>query len=332
MTKPQINKYDDIVEKANLIHNNVYQYKGIHIKTTDKRNIYCLKIFCPIHNYDFIQPINAHIGKNTGCPLCGQEKRKLKINNLKIDKNYDSIVQKANVKHNNEYTYGKIFKKLYVNRNYSCIEIFCKIHGKFEQRIQDHIGKGTKCPQCNPLNLNLTQIIKDANLTHNNEYTYGNLVNGKNLTSNRELEIFCKMHGKFLLPPHQHIKYMHGCPYCKSSKGETKIQNVLKLYNIKYTQEYTFEQLKGLNNGKLRFDFYLPDFNTCIEYQGEQHYKPCSFGSSDSTNAMKTFISTIKHDEIKKQYCKNNNIKLIEIPYWDFDDIDEIIKYSLNII
>lgn len=75
------------------------------------------------------------------------------------------------------------------------------------------------------------------------------------------------------------------------------------------------------------FDFYLPDYNTCIEYDGELHYKAVDyFGGDDALSNTKC------RDEIKTQYCKENNIKLIRIPYWEFDNIEEILNRELEVV
>lgn len=104
---------------------------------------------------------------------------------------------------------------------------------------------------------------------------------------------------------------------CLVSKGENKIEKILQDLDIKYEKQKKFEDLIG----KLRplpFDFYLPDYNICIEYQGEQHYKPMRF-----TNSQEKFKERQINDNKKRQYCKANNIILIEIPYWDFDKLDK---------
>ena len=76
----------------------------------------------------------------------------------------------------------------------------------------------------------------------------------------------------------------------------------------------------------LPFDFYLPDYNTCIEYDGIQHFEVVDyFGGLDG------FITTKIRDTIKNEYCKSKNIKLIRIPYWGFDNIENILKKELNI-
>ena len=84
--------------------------------------------------------------------------------------------------------------------------------------------------------------------------------------------------------------------------------------NIKYIREYKFNNCKYIN--ELRFDFYLPDYNICIEYNGKQHYMSIEFfGGIDKLNKQ------IINDKIKVKYCNNNNIQLIVIKY--NEDIEE---------
>ncbi len=82
--------------------------------------------------------------------------------------------------------------------------------------------------------------------------------------------------------------------------------------NIEYEFQKRFENCK--DKRILPFDFYLPRFNTVIEVQGEQHYHPVPFKNENT--AKNNFIKTKEHDKIKKEYCKNNNIELLEIPYY----------------
>ena len=103
---------------------------------------------------------------------------------------------------------------------------------------------------------------------------------------------------------------------CINSKGENKIRNILTILKIDFTQQKTFNDLKY--KYKLRFDFFLPDYNCCIEYNGIQHYKAIEyFGGEKSLKEQK------EKDNLKRQWCKENNIKLIEIPYTDYDKINE---------
>lgn len=60
----------------------------------------------------------------------------------------------------------------------------------------------------------------------------------------------------------------------------------------------------------IHFDFYLPEENICIEFDGEQHFRPIDYFGGENT-----FKLTQKRDKIKNKYCKNNNIKLLRIKY-----------------
>lgn len=110
-----------------------------------------------------------------------------------------------------------------------------------------------------------------------------------------------------------------GCPRCFKSKGEKRILECLDNLCIKSIPQY--KNILCKDKRFLPFDFYLPEYNICIEYQGEFHYQP-----HWNNNGKKYLKITTKHDKIKKEFCEQNNIDLIEIPYWDFDKIDKIIK------
>ena len=117
-----------------------------------------------------------------------------------------------------------------------------------------------------------------------------------------------------------------GCLRSESvSLFEVFIADILRDNLVSYYTEYTFEDCKGVGNKKLRFDFYLPDYNTLIEYDGMQHFKPIEyFGGEKHFNTQK------QNDEIKNQYCESHKINLIRIPYTlSKDEVENII---MNII
>lgn len=111
---------------------------------------------------------------------------------------------------------------------------------------------------------------------------------------------------------------------CLNSKGEITLNLLFQKMNLKYVSQYTFDDLYG-NKEKLRFDYYLPDYNLLIEYQGQQHYSAQTFFGGEEK-----FKQQKKYDNIKKEYCKKHGYKLIEIPYWDYDKLDE--DYIKNIL
>lgn len=119
------------------------------------------------------------------------------------------------------------------------------------------------------------------------------------------------------------LKQNHSCPVCNESKGEKAIREYLENNNIEFEQEYRFENCRNIN--LLPFDFYIPSKNLCIEFDGEQHYRAFEyFGGEES------FILTKIRDEIKNNYCKDNNIKLIRIPYWELDNVDRVLDMKFD--
>lgn len=112
----------------------------------------------------------------------------------------------------------------------------------------------------------------------------------------------------------------YGCPNCVASMGEKLIGHFLNNFGIQYYIEYKFLNCRYIN--PLPFDFYLPDYNLLIEYDGILHYE-------DKFNNPEEFKKTKKRDRIKTKYCKDNNINLLRIPYWEFDNIEKILTDAL---
>lgn len=114
-----------------------------------------------------------------------------------------------------------------------------------------------------------------------------------------------------------------GCPECKMSNGEKRILKYLQDNKIKFNTQYTFEDCKNIFC--LPFDFYLPDYNMCIEYDGEQHFRPVDyFGGEESFKRLQ------RNDHIKTQYCCDNGIGLCRIRY--DQNVDQKLNEYLNIV
>ena len=135
----------------------------------------------------------------------------------------------------------------------------------------------------------------------------------------------------------------NGCPECSSSKGEKECKRVFiskgfietnqndynkfpkidkdnNNNNVYFIPQKTFNNLFGLGNGLLSYDFYIPQYNCLIEYQGQYH------DGTVSNQTQEQFEYQQEHDRRKREYAENNNIKLLEIWYWDFDIIEEILS------
>lgn len=119
-----------------------------------------------------------------------------------------------------------------------------------------------------------------------------------------------------------------GCPICDSTSMELEIGKILTTNNIIYKPQYSFSDCK--DQRALPFDFYLPDYNLLIEYDGQQHYRPVNFGGISDEDALKNFKITQLHDSIKTNYCITHNITLLRIPYWENSNIEQIILDNIK--
>lgn len=109
----------------------------------------------------------------------------------------------------------------------------------------------------------------------------------------------------------------------RKSSGEESIAEILNSMGVSYIREKKFDDCKNIN--QLCFDFYLPDLSILIEYDGELHYKSCDFFGGD-----RTLERIQKLDKIKDDWCKENNIKLIRIPYYKKKNLKKQIELLLN--
>ena len=99
---------------------------------------------------------------------------------------------------------------------------------------------------------------------------------------------------------------------CVHSWNERKITHILKENNINFISQYTFPDLLGINGGHLRFDFAIFEDNKLkhlIEFNGKQHYE------KPKNKWGEKFEDLQINDQIKKDYCKKNNIELRIIKY-----------------
>ena len=114
------------------------------------------------------------------------------------------------------------------------------------------------------------------------------------------------------------------CPKCSKSKLENKTEEFLKNNNINYNTWKTYQDLVGVNNNLLSYDFYLPDYNMLVECQGIQHEQPVNFfGGEEQFKIQK------EHDKRKKEYSKSHNIELLEIWYYEYNNVEEILTSRL---
>ena len=119
--------------------------------------------------------------------------------------------------------------------------------------------------------------------------------------------------------------HTHSCG-CITSTANASINALLNSLKIGFESEYVV----SIDGHNLRFDFYLEEYNLMIEYDGEQHYIPVNFGKWNDTELQQKFEIIQKYDQLKNNYCEDNNIELLRIPYWEKENIEKIINNHLQ--
>lgn len=286
---PQKSTKEMFIRKSINIHGDEYDYSMVNYINNKTK----VKIICKKHGI-FEQRPDNHI-QNQKCPYC--------INN-NIKSTNEEFIRKSIEKYGHILDYSMVD---YVNVN-TKVKFICKKHGVFYQIPNNHLCKKMKIPcyKCSSEDrvLEKKEIILKLNNIHNGFYNYSKFEYFG--YSNKSI-IICPIHGEFTQKVHTHF-LGSGCKKCSSSNGEKMISSILNDININYLKEHKFNDCK--DKIELKFDFYIPQKNICIEYNGLQHYKEINFfGGEVYFNGIK------RRDEIKLKYCKENNIQLIIFKY-----------------
>lgn len=297
---------EKFITKAIIKHGDLYDYSKVkYIKATQKITIICSKC----KNEWETLPHNHLAGR--GCKIC-------QYKNLKQNQpdSIEHFLEKSKQIYGNKFTYLSGYKTTKSKIKLKCTEC----DHIFKRRASSHL-ENYGCPSCqtkkNIQNKPQEIIVFEERCkkVHNKKYEYCGDYKGQKF----KIKIFCKKHqSHFTQNAGAHLLKKQGCPKCKLSKGELKIEQTLKMNSIQFEKDKKFNDCK--NKQLLRFDFFLPTQNTCIEYDGEQHFYAIKhFGGE------KRFLECKKNDEIKNEFCKINKINLIRIPFFEFNNIEKFI-------
>lgn len=198
-----------------------------------------------------------------------------------------------------------VFLDIYVNARTKIKVKHSKCGDIYKVKPHDFITCGNRCPYCKG-NAKKTdaQFKQEVYDLVGSEYT----VLGSYVNAYTKIRVKHNQCGHiYKVKPH-HFLEGERCSYCNNPKGEVIINKILKSLKIKYEYQKTFDDLR--DSQPLSYDFYIPDQNILIEYQGIQHYQPIDyFGGNDR------FKTQQKHDKMKADYAKGNGYKLIAVPY-----------------
>jgi len=295
---------EEFITDAIKVHNGKYDYSMVIYKGVKNK----IKIKCP-QNHIFEQSPNDHLNGH-GCKKCSGWG--------KYSTSREELISSLKEVHGEYLDFSNIEYKGFGEK----VLVLCPQHGPFNKNVADLLIGKQGCPKCSWVKMgdkyawNLKIFIDKANLIHNNLYDYSTT---KYTNATTKVNIICLKHGSFEQHPKDHINQQQGCPSCSQSKGEILVSKILKELDLDFKSQHTFEGC--VNKRKLVFDFYLPQYQICIEFDGIQHSTPIKF-----FGGLKSF-NYIKHnDNIKNIYCNENNITLIRINYNQISKIKQLIN------
>lgn len=257
----------------------------------------------------------AHALKGVGCSICNNAKR---IHARYITQ--EDYIERCSISSPNTKILGK-----YSGARKS-IFVECSICGFQWNPMAENILKGHGCPRCASVKTSerCKKTTEEYLIELTEKYPH---IKIKEQYNGADVPIlhYCSICGnEFLSRPANVLSY--GCGKCsKPFLGEERIKKYLISKAIDYIQPYRFSDLKGKRN-PLSYDFYLPQYNCLIEFQGAQHEYPIEY-----FGGQRKFEIQQKHDKQKREYAKIHKIKLVEIWYYNFDKIEEILDKELNI-
>jgi len=308
-------KIDDLTESSNYKIPVVCDYCGTEYNKQYKDRSRRIKIF-PYKD---------------SCSKC----RPLKLNEVRHEENkekYWSIIDK--------WSKDKGYKLITQKEDYTnCrmkIKFECPKHGNQSVLLWSIVQRGSGCNLCAAEERGIAQTFTpDQVESIVNSVGNNILLNKEDYTNykNKNLNILCGTCGKNIFTTSLDIFKNVPVTTCKTcgnrrSKTEVYIAELLDKNNIKYIEQYSFDDCKDIFT--LPFDFYLPDYNLCIEFDGEGHYDLQFYTGRCKDKAEFKYNKTQMHDKIKNEYCQDHNIELLRIPYWEKDNIEQIITDKLN--
>lgn len=204
----------------------------------------------------------------------------------------------------------------------------CKIHNVNWMARPIDVLQGKGCYQCKSTKISIA--LKKDNLWYVEKLE----TDKPHITAVEEYQDYdtpilhyCSIHNYEWTASPRNVMRNVGCPKCTGYKHEMIISDWLDTFNISYISQYRFNDCKDIRT--LPFDFYLPDYNMCIEYDGRQHFIPIDFAGKGDAWAKEQLAITQHHDTIKTTYCKANNIPLLRISY--LQNIEEELEKFLFI-
>ena len=303
-------------------YGDAFLVKAKDLLNSSKYHIEVICDFCGKAYYPTILNFNKRANKNVdSCNDCRIHKQWSNTHNERAKESFDKLRKICSEKNYQLITDESEYAGMNMN-----IEYVCSKHG-IQTQILNNMLRGHECICC-------SYEKRAAKTTHSKEYVES-VINGVNNNilmnpddytgvTDKNLLVKCGECGEVYTTSLDNYVHQNQtrCPHCskRESIGEFRIRKYLEKCNISFKQWKSFDDCR--DKKCLPFDFYLPDYNLIIEFDGQIHYWEVGYGNHDIT---------VAHDKIKNEYCKSHNIDIIRIPYWDGNDIEKIIATKLNV-
>lgn len=291
------NKYA-IYNIQKFIENNGSKTKLLSDIFINNHNKLKLKCECgEIFEVSWVHILNI---KKLTCNKCGRE-RMAKLNRS----NYSDVYNKVNM------IGYKLITPIEEFKNMHKIDVEDKEGYRYNTSIYNLENNKNICSKFNVKNkyliYNICNYIKANNIPVELVDKSPRQVNVKN----HYFEFYCCDCGNIFKATLEQIRYDNRfrCNKCSSKQStlEWTVEKYLNLKNIRYEKQKRFNGCKSKRT--LPFDFYLNDYSCVLEIQGSQHYY-------ENNYFKQTLEERQRIDKIKEEYCKNNNIKYVSIPFW----------------
>lgn len=295
----RVREFVDANSKCELISTNYINYTGKLIFKCECGN-------------EFEKGFNKFsTGNQRNCPECGRKR----INKASTKDNI-RFVNQVKKQVGNEYTFLEEYKgartKIRVKHN-AC-------NHEYSITPDSFLSKKRRCSKCNGGTRKTVENLKEELIKEfNGEYELVGVYN----SSRSKTKFKHKTCGYiFEVSPDNLLRRCSACHKCNTSFGEKMIIDIFEDKDIEYKHQYSFDGLK-----RHLFDFVILSKGKpiAIEYDGIQHFEPVGYFGGE-----RKFKVQQKRDEIKNAFCKENDIQLIRIPYWEVENIETILENVIN--
>lgn len=297
------------IVNAKKVHGELYNYSKVVYATAHEKVV----VICREHGPFNIVP-HAHVDGKQGCPTCGQIKGH-KFRFL----TQSEFLQKCSELWKDRFDYSQVEYR----GAHKHIIVVCKLHGEFKIAPNSHL-QGKSCRKCSneAQRKDWDEILTRCMEVHGQKYDYTE-AKGVYKSMDTPVPIKCLSCQRVF---HQrlasHTYQKSGCPHCGSYRSEHLCREMLEEITGK-----SFHKVKPKGWGKLELDGYNEELRLAFEYQGEQHVRFIPFFHRSEA----AWIKQQERDKKKRELCKQNGTRLIEVPHtYSYQNEGELLEYLIE--